>query len=66
MKGRLAYRFRVARRFGYGASAEMTERCLQRLDGEGITGSFRVLWALSDTKPVSTQGPVWYAGGRAV
>jgi hypothetical protein len=66
VKGRLAYRFRVARRFGYGASAEMTERCLQRLDGEGITGSFRVLWVLSDTKPVYTQGPVWYAGGRAV
>jgi len=66
VKGRLAYRFRVARRFGYGASAEMTERCLERLDGEGITGSFRVLWVLSDTKPVYTQGPVWYAGGRAV
>ncbi|HEX3686694.1 MAG TPA: hypothetical protein VHU60_03855 [Gaiellaceae bacterium] len=66
VKGRLAYRFRVARRFGYGASAEMTERCLQRLDGEGIRGDFRVLWALSDTKPVYTQGPVWYVGGRAV
>ena len=67
VKGRLAYRFRVARRFGYGASAEMTERCLQRLDGEGISGQFRVLWALSDSKPVFTQGPVWYVGGgRAV
>jgi hypothetical protein len=67
VKRRLAYRFRVARRFGYGASAEMTERCLQRLDDEGISGHFRVLWALSDTKPVSTQGPVWYLdGGRAV
>jgi hypothetical protein len=67
VKGRMAYRFRVARRFGYGASAEMTERCLQRLDGEGISGHFRVLWALSDTKPVATQGPVWYlGGGRAV
>jgi hypothetical protein len=66
VKGRLAYRFRVARRFGYGASAEMTERCLERLDGEAIRGNFRVLWALSDTKPVYTQGPVWYAGGRAV
>ena len=44
----------------------MTERCLQRLDGEGIRGDFRVLWALSDTNPVYTQGPVWYAGGRAV
>jgi hypothetical protein len=67
VKGRMAYRCRVARRFGYGASAEMTERCLQRLDGEGISGHFRVLWALSDTKPVYTQGPVSYAhGGRAV
>jgi hypothetical protein len=67
VKGRMAYRFRAARRFGYGASAEMTERCLQRLDGEGISGHFRVLWALSDTKPVYTQGPVWYlGGGRAV
>jgi hypothetical protein len=67
VKGRLAYRCRVARRFGYGASAEMTERCLQRLDGEGISGHFRVLWALSDSKPVFTQGPVWYVGGgRAV
>jgi hypothetical protein len=63
---RLAYRFRVARRFGYGASAEMTHRCLQRLDEEGITGEVRIMRALSDTKPVATQGPVWYVGGKAV
>ena len=63
---RLAYRFRVARRFGYGASAEMTHRCLERLDEEGITGEVRLLRALSDTKPVATQGPVWYVGGKAV
>jgi hypothetical protein len=63
---RLAYRFRVARRFGYGASAEMARRCLQRLEGEGITGEVRILHALSDTKPVATQGPVWYVGGRTV
>jgi hypothetical protein len=63
---RLAYRFRVARRFGYGASAEMTRRCLERLDEEGITGEVRILHALSDTKPVATQGPVWYVGGKAV
>ena len=44
----------------------MTHRCLERLDGERISGSFRVLRALSDTKPVYTQGPVWYVGGRAV
>jgi len=60
------FRFRVARRFGYGASAEMTRRCLERLDGEGIHGAARVLWALSDTRPVQTQGPVWYSGGRSV
>ena len=63
---RLAYRFRVARRFGYGASPEMFHRCLERLDGEGIGGTLRILHALSDTKPVSTQGPVWYVGGRSV
>jgi hypothetical protein len=63
---RLAYRFRVARRFGYGASAEMTRRCLERLDEEGITGEVQILHALSDTKPVATQGPVWYLGGKTV
>jgi hypothetical protein len=63
---RLAYRFRVARLFGYGASEEMARRCLERLDQEGITGEARILHALSDTKPVSTQGPVWYVGGKTV
>jgi hypothetical protein len=66
VKGRLAYRFRIARRFGYGASAQMAHRCFERLDGEGMSGRVRVLRALSDTKPVYTQGPVWYVGGRAV
>ena len=66
VKEQLAYRFRVARVFGYGASAEMTERCLQRLDAEGISGHFHVLRSLSDSKPVATQGPVWYVGGQAV
>lgn len=63
---RLAYRFRAARRFGYGASEEMARRCLERLDQDGITGEVRILHALSDTKPVSTQGPVRYVGGKAV
>jgi hypothetical protein len=63
---KLTFRFRVARRFGYGASAQMTRRCLERLDAEGIRGTVGVLWALSDTRPVQTQGPVWYAGGRSV
>ena len=64
--GRAAFRFRCARSFGYGASPEMTRRCLARLDEEGMRGSARILRALSDTKPVQTQGPVWYVGGRSV
>jgi hypothetical protein len=64
--GKPGFRFRVARRFGYGASTEMARRCFERLDAEGIRGTVRVLRALSDTRPVQTQGPVWYVGGRAV
>jgi hypothetical protein len=59
-------RFRVARRFGYGASAPMTRRCLARADAEGITGRVSILRALSDTHNVDTQGPVWYVEGKAV
>lgn len=64
--GKPAFRFRCARRFGYGASPGMVRRCLERLDAEGIRGEVRVLRALSDTQPVATQGPVWYVGGKAV
>jgi hypothetical protein len=64
--GKPGFRFRVARRFGYGASPEMARRCFERLDDEGIRGQVRILRALSDTRPVQTQGPVWYVGGRAV
>jgi len=64
--GANALRFRCARSFGYGVSAEMAGRCLQRCDEEGITGEVEILRALSDTYPVTTQGPVWYVGGRAV
>jgi hypothetical protein len=62
----LAFRFRVARTFGYGASPDMTRRCLARMDERGINGRLVVLWAQSDTKAVVTQGPVWYVEGRAV
>ncbi len=61
-----SFRFRVARLFGYGASAGMVRRCLERLDQEGVRGSVRILRALSATDPVATQGPVWYVGGRSV
>ena len=61
-----AFRFRVARTFGYGASPEMTRRCLERLDAEGIPGRLTVLHVLSDTHNVATQGPVWRVAGKAV
>ncbi len=59
-------RFRVARVQGYGASPKMTRRCLERLDQEEIRGELRILRVLSGTEHVATQGPVWYAEGRAV
>ena len=64
--GRSAFRFRVARRFGYGASPQMTRRCLERLDAEGIPGRLTLLHVLSDTHNVATQGPVWRVAGKAV
>jgi hypothetical protein len=62
----LAFRFRCARRFGYGTSPRMVWRCLDRLDEREVPADVRILHALSDTKPVATQGPVWYLGGKAV
>jgi hypothetical protein len=63
---RPAFRFRCARKFGYGAAPGMVRRCLERLDGADIRGEVRILRALSDTKPWATQGPVWYVDGRPV
>jgi hypothetical protein len=60
------FRFRIASRFGYGASPAMTRRCLERVDEEGIRGEVRILRVLSDTDPVGTQGPVWYVEGGPV
>jgi hypothetical protein len=64
--GRRAFRFRVAHSFGYGASPEMTARCLARVDEAGIPGRVRILRALSDTHNVDTQGPVWRVAGKSV
>jgi hypothetical protein len=61
-----ALRFRVARALGYGASAGMARRCLERLDAEGITGTLEVLRVVSDDHPAATQGPVWRIAGRSV
>jgi hypothetical protein len=60
------FRFRCARRFGYGAAPEMVRRCLERCDRDGIRGTVRVLRVLSDTSPAGSQGPVWYVDGRVV
>jgi hypothetical protein len=59
-------RFRSAQTFGYGASPGMVRRCLERCDDAHITGWVSVLRVLSDTRPVSTQGPVWLLGGKTV
>ena len=64
--GPAALRFRSAHHFGYGVSPEMAARCLERCDEEGITGDVDILYVLSETDPVGTQGPVWLSGGRTV
>jgi hypothetical protein len=61
--GPTSMRFRIARRFGYGASPEMARRAFERADEAGIRGRVEVLHVFSDTSPVSTQGPVLYSGG---
>jgi hypothetical protein len=65
-RDRIGFTFRCASRTGYGVSASMTRRCLERLDREEIKGSVSVLRVLSDTDNVATQGTVWYVGGRAL
>jgi hypothetical protein len=64
--GSISLRFRVSRTKGYGASPGMVQRCLERMDGDGITGRLTVLNALSETDNVGTQGPVWRLAGRSV
>ena len=59
-----AFRFRSAQVHGYGASAGMVRRCLERLDDDGITGTVTILRALCETRPVETQGPQWVEGGK--
>src|SRR5437763_246668 len=60
------FRFRAARKFGYGGSPEMVRRCLARLDEEGIRGELRILNVMSDSYPIKTQGPVWYTAGKVI
>jgi hypothetical protein len=63
--GAVGFRFRVGRS-GYGAAPEMARRCLERLDSEDIGARVTFLHYLADTRPVLTQGPVWYLEGRSV
>lgn len=63
---RAAFRFRCARVRGYGVSPEMARRCLERCDAERIHGSVSVLRAVSGSRHVGTQGPVWLAGGKTL
>jgi len=63
---RPALRFRCARTSGYGVSPEMARRCLERCDAAGIRGSVSILRALSGSRHVGTQGPVWLAGGKTI
>jgi hypothetical protein len=44
----------------------MARRCLARLDEERINGRLVILWVLSDTKAVATQGPVLYTDAGPV
>ena len=61
---RAALRFRAARTAGYGVAPNMARRCFERCDAEEIRGSVQVLRALSDTRLVGTQGPVWLMDGK--
>jgi hypothetical protein len=60
------FRFRAARKFGYGASPEMVRRCFERLDEARIRGEVRIVHAISDSYPARTQGPVWYEAGKVI
>ena len=63
---RVAFRFRIARDFGYGAAASTARRCLELLDEHQIDGRLRLLDVLSQRRPFETQGPVWRLGGRSL
>jgi hypothetical protein len=61
-----ALRFRVSGKQGYGVSPQMARRCFERMDAENITGRLDVVYDLSDTENVVTQGPVWRVAGKSV
>jgi hypothetical protein len=62
----IALQFRASGKQGYGVSPQMARRCLERMDADGITGSLRIPYGLSDTENDVTQGPVWRLAGKSV
>ena len=66
VRGEIALQFRASGKQGYGVSPQMARRCFERMDAEGITGSIRIAYGLSDTENAATQGPVWRLAGRSV
>jgi hypothetical protein len=62
----IALRFRASGKQGYGVSPQMARRCFERMDTEGIIGRITILYGLSDTENVATQGPIWRVAGRSV
>jgi hypothetical protein len=63
---RAALRFRCARVQGYGVSPQMARRCLERCDAANIQGNISVLRAVSGSRHVDTQGPVWLENGKTL
>jgi hypothetical protein len=51
---------------GYGVSPEMARRCLERCDAARIQGRVSILRAVSGSRHVGTQGPVWLDGGKTL
>jgi hypothetical protein len=61
-----AFRFRSARRAGYGVAPGMARRCFERCESEGFRGSVVVMRVLSDSHLEATQGPVWILDGQTI
>jgi hypothetical protein len=64
LSGKPGFRFRCSSARGYGASAGMVGRCLERLDEAVISGHVRVTRVLSDVNPIGTQGATFLVGRR--
>jgi hypothetical protein len=50
------FHFRAARRYGYGAAAQICRKRLSTVDGLGIVGTLALERQISDVRPAHTQG----------